>query len=134
MVSLNKCVHSFFLIIPVDIIAIPVDNKPLKRMNGIFEGLKGRYDLVKKINNIVKKEKIKILRIKDKDRFTSCFFMHRFICKIRANDCVINDAKATPGIESNGKRTKISTKLNPKIKTKIRFIDQRLPEAVSNVP
>jgi hypothetical protein len=103
-------------------------------MNGILEGLKGRYDLVKKINKIIKKEKIKMLRVKDKDRFTSCFFMHRSICKIRANDCVINDAKATPGIESNGKRTKISTKLNPKIKTKIRFIDQRLPEAVNNVP
>jgi hypothetical protein len=47
MVSLNKGVHSFFLIIPVDIIAIPVDNKPLKRMNGKLEGLKGRYDLIK---------------------------------------------------------------------------------------
>ncbi len=103
-------------------------------MNGILESLKGRYDLVKKINKIIKKEKIKMLRVKDKDCFTSCFFIHRLICRTRANECVINDANATPGIENKGKRTKISTKLNPKIKTKIRFIDQRLPEAVNNVP
>lgn len=103
-------------------------------MNGILESLNDRYDLIKKINKIIRKEKIKILKAKDKDRFTSCFFMHRLICRISANDCVINDAKATPGRESNGKRTKISITLNPKIKTKIRFIDQRLPEAVNNVP
>ena len=88
---------------------------PMFEPVGIFQCTNGVAS-EEKIRDYVKKEKIKMLRIKDKDRFTSCFFMHRFICKIRANDCVINDAKATPGIESNGKRTKISTKLNPKIK------------------
>jgi len=114
--------------------AIPVNNKPIKIIIGKLTGVNGKKNLIEIMSRLVKIEKINVRRIKEIENFTTCFFKHRLSCKNSANDWVINEAKATPGIENIGKRSIISTILIPKINTKIRFIAQRLPVAVNKVP
>lgn len=86
MVSLYKWLHSFLLIIPVDTDAIPINNKPMMIMIGKLERVKGKKNLIKIINRPVKEEKMNMLRIKDKDCLTNCFFKQRVSCKHSAND------------------------------------------------